>query len=120
MEKIKLSILYAEDEGLTRIYLSRCMERYGRVVQSVDGQDAFEKFQQEKFDLVVTDLAMPRMNGFDLIDKIRLINPDIPIIVTTAYRDDYKSIQGPLAFLEKPISLNLLYKKIELILTSSQ
>jgi len=52
-----------------------------------DGKEALEIFKQEHFDLLITDLSMPRMNGFDLIENIKAITPSLPIIVFSAWDD---------------------------------
>jgi two-component system chemotaxis sensor kinase CheA len=53
---------------------------------AVDGLDAFSKLESENFDLIVSDIEMPRMNGFDLTKKVRQKkeNSDIPVILVTA------------------------------------
>jgi len=60
------------------------MGKYGNVVQAFDGQDALEKFETEKFNILVTDISMPRMDGFALIKQIKEKYPEAPCIVTTA------------------------------------
>jgi len=117
MKKSEINILYAEDESLTRMFLSKCMGRYGSVVQAVDGQDALEKFETEQFDILVTDISMPRMDGFTLIKQIKEKSPDIPCIVTTAYREGYESLRDLATFMEKPINTQELYKTIEMYIT---
>jgi two-component system, chemotaxis family, sensor kinase CheA len=81
------SILVAEDSITSRTLLKNILESAGyRVETSVDGVDAFTKLKSGKFDLVVSDVDMPRMNGFGLTAKIRGDKryADLPVILVTA------------------------------------
>ena len=57
------------------------------------GVSALEKFHSGEFDLIMTDLDMPIMNGYELVTEIRKINPDIPVIAVTASLYDVTSEQ---------------------------
>ncbi len=81
------SILVAEDSITSRTLLKNILEAAGyRVETSVDGVDAFTKLRSGDFDLVVSDVDMPRMNGFGLTAKIRGDKRfvDLPVILVTA------------------------------------
>jgi two-component system, chemotaxis family, sensor kinase CheA len=81
------SILVAEDSITSRTLLKNILETAGyRVETSVDGVDAFTKLRSGEFDLVVSDVDMPRMNGFGLTAKIRGDKryADLPVILVTA------------------------------------
>lgn len=81
------SILVVEDSITSRTLLKNILESAGyRVKTSVDGVDALTALQSETFDLVVSDIEMPRMNGFDLVTKIRSDKKtaDLPVILVTA------------------------------------
>src|SRR5512140_2924781 len=56
-----------------------------RVTTAAGGEDALEHFSKAKFDLVITDHRMARMNGVELIRRIRGIHPDIPVIMLSGY-----------------------------------
>lgn len=67
-----MRILIAEDERITRRSLQREVERWGHEVVAVeDGAAAWDEFQRQQFDIVVTDWDMPRMDGYELIKHIR-------------------------------------------------
>jgi len=69
----KKTILVAEDSITARILLKNILETAGyNVKTAVDGADALALVKSEVFDVVVTDVDMPRMNGFELTSKIRL------------------------------------------------
>jgi two-component system chemotaxis sensor kinase CheA len=81
------SILVAEDSITSRTLLKNILESAGyRVETSVDGADAFAKLRSGEFDLVVSDVDMPRMNGFGLTAKIRGDKryAELPVILVTA------------------------------------
>jgi len=80
-------ILVAEDSITIRTLLRNFIENAGYFVKTaVDGLEAFEALQTDAFDLIVSDIEMPRMNGFELTAKIRenKLQADIPIILVTA------------------------------------
>jgi len=81
------SILVAEDSITARSLIKNILETAGYVVQTaVDGQEAFERLKKEWFDLLVSDVEMPRMNGFELTSRIREDNAlrELPVILVTA------------------------------------
>ncbi len=95
--EIPAKILLAEDSTFYRNMLSSYLTGAGYdVVEAEDGQKAWEIFQSEQFDLVVTDIEMPRMNGFELTRKIRNEsgNRDVPIIAVTSLAGDENKQRG--------------------------
>lgn len=79
-------ILLVEDDKETADLVKSGLElEEMKVDVAVDGQDGFEHFQKNEYDLVLLDLEMPRMNGEELVIKIRNINPYIDIIIYTNY-----------------------------------
>lgn len=81
-----VSILMVEDdELLTRMYEKRLLIDGAKVTVAVDGEDALEKLGKEKVDIILLDLMMPKVNGYEVLRRIKH-NPllkDIPIIVLT-------------------------------------
>jgi two-component system chemotaxis sensor kinase CheA len=83
----KKSILVVEDSITSRMLLKNILESAGyRVETSVDGRDAFAKLKISAYDLVVSDVDMPRMNGFELTARIRSDEAvsDTPVVLVTA------------------------------------
>ena len=90
-------ILLAEDSTFYRNLLSSYLTGAGyEVVEAEDGQKAWEIFQSDQFDLLITDIEMPRMNGFELTRKIRSEggNKDIPIIAVTSLSGEENRQRG--------------------------
>ena len=81
-------ILVADDDEAILSVVEQKLTRAGySVVTAADGQQAWELFQAQPFDLVSTDLMMPRLDGIALIDRIQASAPRVPIIVLTGYID---------------------------------
>lgn len=81
------SVLVAEDSITTRTLLKNILETAGYSVQTaIDGLDALTKLKNGQYDIVLSDVDMPRMNGFDLTDRIRKngSTKDLPVILITA------------------------------------
>lgn len=79
-------ILLVEDNVETANYVKQAFELENLSVDvAYDGQNGFEQYLKEEYDLVLLDLEMPKMNGEELLIKIRNINPYIDIIVYTNY-----------------------------------
>lgn len=111
------SILYVEDESELREITSKFLRGIiGNISAVSDGNEALIKFNNEKYDLIVTDINMPRLNGVDLIKEIKRINPSIPIIVTTAYndQDQLENLNqiGMDEYVNKPVDLLKLVSKM--------
>lgn len=90
-------ILVAEDSITIRTLIRNFIENAGFYVKTtVDGMEAYEVLQKEDFDLVVSDVEMPRMNGFELTAKIRedKKHSDLPVILVTALETEYDKQRG--------------------------
>ncbi|MEI8084762.1 MAG: response regulator [Paludibacter sp.] len=94
---VQKRILVAEDSITIRTLIRNFIENAGYYVKTtVDGMEAYELLQQEDFDLVVSDVEMPRMNGFELTAKIRedKKHADVPVILVTALETEYDKQRG--------------------------
>lgn len=112
------SILIVEDEAAVRRLAASVLRTSGYQVQEArDAVEAIALIQsQPPFDLVVTDVIMPRMSGKELYDQIKLIAPRIKVLFMSGYTDDalaHHGVLGPeLSFLEKPFSPARLAHKV--------
>jgi PAS domain S-box-containing protein len=105
-------ILFVDDEEDIVIWGVRSLEQLGyKVKGTTDAQEAWEVMQQEadRFDLVVTDLTMPKMSGRELIKRIREMRRDLPIILCTGYSEEMQpgseTMDAADALLVKPFSM---------------
>ena len=79
-------ILLAEDDGSMRAYLARALERSGYQVVAVDrGTAALPLIETETFDLLLTDIVMPEMDGIELAQKASAIAPDMRVMFITGF-----------------------------------
>jgi signal transduction histidine kinase len=79
-------ILVIDDEDSVRDILSRMLKTKGHlVVVASNGEEGIERFRSEPFDLVLTDLGMPKLSGWDVGKTIKGINPDVPIAMITGW-----------------------------------
>lgn len=106
-----LSVLVVDDDSLVLTSTSLLLEDLGhRVISAASGAQALEAFDSgQAIDLVITDMAMPRMNGAQLAHAIRLLKPDLPIILATGYAERLEGFVLELPRLSKPFTqLNLV------------
>ena len=108
-----ITILYAEDEDLIRESVSMLLKRRVKeVVMAENGQIALNKFNENKPDILVTDLQMPIMTGMELAKQIRQVDPDFPIVVISAYNDESHQVPEASGRLLKPVQKNELLEVI--------
>ena len=80
------AILVVDDHEVLARLSCEILEMQGyRAVSAYSAQDALDKFQREKFDILVTDFRMEGMNGLDLAKKVHATHPDVPVIIVTGY-----------------------------------
>ena len=113
-----IRILFVEDEDSVRSFATRALEKKGyNVVGCNSAENALEQLEKEKdFQLLVTDMVMPGMNGIELADKVKKMIPDIKIILASGYSEEIArneiSSQSNFEFMAKPFSLGDLTQKI--------
>jgi PAS domain S-box-containing protein len=117
------TVLIAEDEAVVRDMAARGLEAEGyRVLQARDGAEAVELLGRHdgQVDFVVTDVAMPVLNGRHLAARIAELRPDLPVLFTSGYTDDEIVRRGLLesgqAFLQKPFSPSALAQRVRAML----
>lgn len=116
--KNDIKVLYAEDhEDIARGMRGVLSEFFFKVDHAPDGKIAYDMYQKNGYDLIITDIEMPVMNGLKLIEMIRNENPDISILVISAYDDpEYftKCIEQNVdGYIFKPVTLKQLKKVLE-------
>ena len=113
------SILIAEDEEVNYLFLEELLSQsHATIYRAHDGQEAVELMRQHpEIFLVLMDIKMPRLNGFEATSQIKAINPAVKIIATTAYafiEDKEKALSvGCDSYVAKPISIKVLVEAIE-------
>lgn len=112
-----LTVLYVEDDSCISEKTSELLKNiFHEVATATNGEEGLEAYKNKKYDLVITDIKMPKKDGRDFIAAIRMIDENQPIIVTSAYNDSCRLMElielGLDAFLLKPISSNNFIKTI--------
>jgi len=116
-----ISVLCVDDDPGIRGLLQEIIVSLGHSSRTaIDGIDALEKLKDGHFDIVITDINMPRMDGLELIKKIITDFGDVDIIVITAYEMTYKYTDiialGASDFISKPFDMNELEAKLNRVL----
>ena len=88
--KSEISILIVDDESAMRNLLEKILAREGYQVHSLgDGHAALEYLKGNNVDIVVSDMKMPKMDGFELLKNIKQYHPGVGVIIMTGYGDTY-------------------------------
>jgi len=112
-------ILLVEDNILTKSTIARFLRDEGFDVDEVaEGGSALSLLERQRYDLILSDIAMPLVNGFDLLDRATSIAPGIPVILITAYDtlQSQAASRGAADLILKPFLLDDLLSKIQLAL----
>lgn len=117
-KKLMITILIVEDEPEILKQMVLMLNRIAdRVITATNGSEAYALYQQERIDLIISDIDMPQMNGLELLKSVRTHDRKIPFILLTGLKSlDIltEAIQyGISAFLSKPINIKDLIAKIE-------
>jgi len=86
------------------------------VVTASSAEEAMEKLKNNKFNIIITDIAMPGMNGLELLARVKAMYPDTHVIVITAYGSDEREEKayqlGATKYIEKPFELKDLKSEV--------
>ena len=116
---MKKVLIVDDDQGFILSLQDMCKDHVNKfqVITAGNGKEALEAIQKEDIQLVVTDLKMPEMDGFELISQLSRRNKIIPVIAMTAFgtpeMEDRLMNMGAFQYIEKPIDFNTLLQKIE-------
>jgi EAL domain-containing protein (putative c-di-GMP-specific phosphodiesterase class I)/DNA-binding NarL/FixJ family response regulator len=116
-----LNLLFVEDNPQARESMSIILQAFfGNIITAVDGEDGFNKFKNNKIDIVITDINMPKQNGIEMMKRIRRIDSNIPIVVISASDDkEYlmNSIKsGVQDYILKPVVMDELLSTINRVI----
>jgi DNA-binding response OmpR family regulator len=113
-----MNILVVEDEAKVASFIKKGLQQSGYEVDvAADGEEAYEEIQANSYDLILLDLMLPKISGFDLIPQIRQCRPAVPIIAVTARASVEDRVQGLNLgcddYLTKPFSFSELLARIQ-------
>lgn len=115
-------VLYVDDSSSMRSFVSLALSERFDIETACDGLDGLNKFRDNKIDLLLVDIHMPRMDGISLIKEVRKLPNGrfIPILVLTTVSDTSMKMQGKAAgatgWLVKPFSEDKLFRTIKKVL----
>jgi len=119
-----LKILYIEDDVDTRNGTLKLLENFfNNIGTAIDGIDGVQKFRKEHFDIIISDIMMPNLNGLEMLRIIREEDEEIPVLLISAYNDSQHFLEAIEldidAYILKPIAheqfLKALYKTVKKI-----
>ncbi len=125
MSNKPLRVMFVDDDVITGKVMKRNCDNTGYACQVfTDAESCLNKFAQVGADLVITDLRMPGMTGFDLLSELRQIDADIPVLVMTGYSSVENAVEamkrGASDFIKKPFDFNELQLMIERSMKAAQ
>jgi PAS domain S-box-containing protein len=127
--KSKLKILVVDDEEFLRILLADLLSELGHeVIQAGNGVEALKiyKNMKDEIDLVILDIIMPFMDGFDVFKELKQIKSDVKVIFTSGFSADEKmiinltAVEPNVRYIQKPYQLNEIETAIKSLFGSSQ
>jgi len=114
----KTNVLVVDDEAVIREGLRRILEMDGFSVEtSSSGTLALERLQEKDFDLVISDLKMPGMSGMDVLKTIKVLQPEVPVIIITGYSTVDTAVEamknGAFDYIAKPFTPEQINEKVQ-------
>jgi len=113
-----VKVLVVDDEAVIRRGLCRVMEGRGYLAESSEsGFGAIEKLQKAPFNIVITDLKMPGMDGIEVLKAIKILQPDVPVIIITGYSTVDTAVEamknGAFDYISKPFTPEQMIAMVE-------
>ena len=119
-----LVVLVVDDDRLNRQLISKVLRQEGyQVVEACDGALALEILQMLRFDLVITDFVMPKLNGIEFVEQIHTLQPRTPIIFITGFVSVFSGeaiLEEVTEVLPKPFELGVLRSTVRVLDSTSQ
>jgi DNA-binding NtrC family response regulator len=111
-------ILVVDDEPAMRLAISESLSRKGySIVTAEDGSDAMEKVRSHSFDMVITDMKMPKADGMEVLKYVREVSPETPVIMVTAFGTISHAVEamkvGASDYIVKPFSSEVLESTVK-------
>lgn len=121
--ELKDPILVVDDEVEMRIAMSAALKKCGFPVElSHNAIDALNKFKKKEYSLVITDMTMPKRSGIELLKDLKAINPEVPVVLITAYGTIDTALaamkHGAFDYVQKPFDFDTFIFLIERALAS--
>ncbi|NOX19800.1 MAG: sigma-54-dependent Fis family transcriptional regulator [Nitrospirae bacterium] len=120
-----VKVLVIDDEAIVRVSCERVLQPEGYEVVSISrGDEAIELMEKERFDIVLTDLKMPDMDGLEVLKIIKKRWPDVQVIIITGYGTISTAVQaiklGAYEYIEKPFTPEDILRVVKSALEEKQ
>lgn len=121
MENKNIRILVVDDEEHTRLGYAEVLRLDDYIVDIAEnGKEGLKTAQERNYDVIVTDLRMPEMDGMTFIEKLRKFNPNVKVVVITAF-GSFKSFKkmtslGVIEYINKPVRAKDLKEAIQKVI----
>ena len=118
-------ILVVEDDCELRTLFSRVLARHGyQTLEAGNGQEALDLLDNEYIDLIISDIMMPVMDGYELVHSLREVNITIPVLMITA-KDAFDDMErgflsGTDDYMVKPVNVNEMVLRVGALLRRAQ
>lgn len=116
-------VIVSDDHSFIRVGLAQILRDeypFVEITEVSDGEALVKEVSKQEYDLVITDLEMPGRNGIEALEQIKLIRPDLPVLVLTIYPEDLYAVRalkaGASGFMNKEAAPDELIKAIHRIL----
>jgi CheY-like chemotaxis protein len=124
-ESARYTILVVDDEELVRNLIVSLLSKLGHSsITAVDGVDALDRMKKNKIDAVITDIKMPNMDGVALTIEILKRYPGLPILVMTAFGEEYTAgaaiAAGAREYIKKPFSPDEFFAQLQKMVNDSE
>ena len=126
MKKNERRVLVVDDSSTIRKIIKHSLQRtdlhFGEILEASNGREALDLVQRHSFDLILTDIDMPRMNGLELLEALSFVRnaEDTPVVVVTKYTSEAGVLRameaGARAYIRKPFTIEELWEKIQPLL----
>jgi len=117
-----MKLLYVEDNQEARETTKLILEEFfDNIIVAIDGQDGYEKFKDNDIDLIITDINMPKLNGLEMISKVREVDNNVSVLILSAHNEpeflDYSIRLCIDSYLLKPIDIDLFLEALTKVTT---
>lgn len=126
MKKNERKVLVVDDSSTIRKIIKHSLKRtdlrFGEILEASNGREALTMVQRHSFDLILTDIDMPVMDGLELLEALAYVRnaEDTPVVVVTKYTSEVGVLRamevGARAYIRKPFTIEELWEKIQPLL----
>jgi diguanylate cyclase (GGDEF)-like protein len=119
MKEKRSVIIIDDDESLLKLFKTELLSQGYTCKTATSGESALKLINKTSFDIMISDIIMPGMDGFELTEKAKKLRPDMLVIIMTGYTEDFsfdRAIEaGASDFIKKPFTLHELTIRIQLV-----